>query len=392
MITTIEIPIEKQKQMTLSRAGKTIYLGIPTNILCVDDRLEPKRLSAGLMSDGENIKDFTATLYLGKITFKKNKQGNLAPIYIPSTITESAFEGLNTFWLNEINPHPKKPFRSMMQCEMIMEAGLICQPDKESIPYQNIYYYRTKDNIVLTKAQIISYFTELHKLNTTFIKNYIDSINKEECIRAYLPTQEIYKTLIKLGILQKDMFKWGFDGYVLPNYYARLVSIDYMKQQGKIFPIPYFDELFYAYFIVSLKNFVLKYYDDSTKEYVDTNKLIFNTGAYRKYYDISLFERETGGGYFYKNNERIYGYEVNLFMQNEENMWAYIAGFAFQSPNLDFFGDMTIKPSPLGNYYFELEDNENTFIEYYQRIYPKLDNPPKGWSKEMMQKLELKLE
>ena len=80
MITTIEIPIEKQKQMTLSRAGKTIYLGIPTNILCVDDRLEPKRLSAGLMSDGENIKDFTATLYLGKITFKKNKQGNLVSI------------------------------------------------------------------------------------------------------------------------------------------------------------------------------------------------------------------------------------------------------------------------------------------------------------------------
>ena len=392
MITTIEIPIEKQKQMTLSRAGKTIYLGIPTNILCVDDRLEPKRLSAGLMSDGENIKDFTATLYLGKITFKKNKQGNLAPIYIPSTITESSFEGLNTFWLNEINPHPKKPFRSMMQCEMIMEAGLICQPDKESIPYQNIYYYRTKDNIVLTKAQIISYFTELHKLNTTFIKNYIDSINKEECIRAYLPTQEIYKTLIKLGILQKDMFKWGFDGHVLPDYYARLVSIDYMKQQGKIFPIPYFDELFYVYFIVSLKNFVLKYYDDSTKEYVDTNKLIFNTGAYRKYYDISLFERETGGGYFYKNNERIYGYEVNLFMQNEENMWAYIAGFAFQSPNLDFFGDMTIKPSPLGNYYFEIASNKGTFIEYYQRIYPKLDNPPKGWSKEMMQKLDLKLE
>ena len=54
--------------------------------------------------------------------------------------------------------------------------------------------------------------------------------------------------------------------------------------------------------------------------------------------------------------------------------------------------DNTNTPSPLGNYYFELEDNENTFVEYHQRIYPKLDNPPKGWSKEMMQKLELKLE
>ena len=100
------------------RGRMDIILGVQTNILCVDDRLEPEHI----IGENDTISDFTATLYLGKITFKKNKQGNLAPIYIPSTITESSFEGLNTFWLNEINPHPKKPFRSMMQCEMIMEA------------------------------------------------------------------------------------------------------------------------------------------------------------------------------------------------------------------------------------------------------------------------------
>ena len=249
----------------------------------------------------------------------------------------------------------------MMQCEMIMEVGLICQPDKESIPYQNIYYYRT----------IISYFTELHKLNTTFIKNYIDSINKEECIRAYLPTQEIYKTLIKLGILQKDMFKWGFDGYVLPDYYARLVSIDYMKQQGKIFPIPYFDELFYAYLVWSLREYLLSSFNSS--KYGD---LLFNNEVYIKEIREKLQKEEKEPMGFAKN--------IHLYRAG--------GGYKFQSPNLDFFGDRTIKPSPLGNYYFELEDNENTFVEYHQRIYPKLDNPPKGWSKEMMQKLDLKLE
>ena len=236
MITTIEIPIEKQKQMTLSRAGKTIYLGIPTNILCVDDRLEPKRLSAGLMSDGENIKDFTATLYLGKIVFKKNKYGNLAPIYIPSTITESSFEGLNTFWLNELNPKAKKPFKPLIPCYVNQRYAyslFSCEIDEQAIPHQKIHYYRSKDNIVLTKEQIISYFTELHKLNTTFIQNYIDSINQEEGIKANYLHSELYKTLLQQGILSKDMVYIENIKRIHGSIEAKLLALDYLKSTNQ---------------------------------------------------------------------------------------------------------------------------------------------------------------
>ena len=195
------VPLHKDNVVFNIREDKSIYLGIPANILCIDDRLEPKALSYEVLEYLSKkpkliIQDFTTTLYLGKIVFKKNKYGNLAPIYIPSTITESAFEGLNTFWLNELNPKAKKPFRSIIQCvDGGLMAGISCEGSSESIPYQKIHYYRSKDNIVLTKEQIISYFTELHKLNTTFIQNYIDSINQEEGIRANYLHSELYKTL-----------------------------------------------------------------------------------------------------------------------------------------------------------------------------------------------------
>ena len=138
------------------REDKTIYLGIPTNILCINDRLHIDLLDFSKLSNANltkqiehkitkiEINDFTATLYLGKIIFKKNKYGNLAPIYIPSTITESSFDGLNTFWLNEINPHPKTPFKSIIQCKPYEEGDMGWTPDtyerdEKSIPYQKIH-------------------------------------------------------------------------------------------------------------------------------------------------------------------------------------------------------------------------------------------------------------
>ena len=420
MIVTINIPIEEQKQMTLDMVDKVIiHLGIPTNIICIDDRLKPKHLDIDRKT--KTINDFTATLYLGKIIFKKNKYGNLAPIYIPSTITESSFEGLNTFWLNEINPHPKTPFRSMIQCEdeELLELKrysgdlgylegldlLECKPDKKSIPYQKIHYYRTKDNIVLTKDQIISYFTELHTLNTTFIKNYIDSINENNGIRANILHDTLYNELLEKGILQEYMLERYRNGKIagVPPK-TKLLILDYLKKTHHFnFTIVFFDELFYAYFIVSLKDFILAYYDEyKSNEYVNTNKLIFNTGAYRKYYNMSLSNGKPKP-YFYEDAEQ--SRSIKLFMPNESRISNYIDGFDFKSPNriyrtypatgkpiYDDEEPPIYAPSPLGNYYFELTDNIGTFIEYYQRIYPSIKNPPKGWNKEMMKKLELKLE
>ena len=276
-------------------------------------------------------------------------------------------------------------------------------------------------NITLTKAQIISYFTELHKLNTTFIQNYIDSINKNDGIRANILHDKLYDELLDKGLLQKDMFQWYSNAPKAASPQAKLLALDYFKKTNQYnFTIVFFDELFYAYLVWSLGEFTIPYYSGYIAE---QKNMPFNLGAYiddRKLIDGGYLQYKIGR-YFYEHYIDILTPEVRrdyeLFCIDAYSHSAYYnegsfeidpsyyiptdeaghynkegSGFAFQSPNLDFFGDMTIKPSPLGNYYFELEDNENTFVEYYQRIYPKLDNPPKGWSKEMMQKLELKLE
>lgn len=364
MITTIEVPTEQQKKDMLNHI---IYLGIPTNILCIDDRLEPKYIK----SENDTINDFTATLYLGKIIFKKNKYGNLAPIYIPSQITESAFENLNTFWLNEINPNPKMPFKSIIQCETIY-IGKICEGSSESIPHQKIYYYRTPKNIVLSKNQIISYFTELHKLNASFIKNYIDSINKNNGIRANYLHDKIYDELLDKNLLQKDMFKWYSNAPKAASFKAKLIALDYLKKMNQYnFNIALFNELFYAYLAWSLKEYLL---DD----FIFIKDLLFNNKAYKKEIKSKIEQENKDAkniklNYKFDSPNRIYRTypATGKFIYNDDKPPVYA-------------------PSPLGNYYFELSDNKNTFIEFFQKIYPK--NPPKYWNKEMMNKLELKLE
>ena len=307
------VPLHKDNVVFNIREDKSIYLGIPANILCIDDRLEPKALSYEVLEYLSKkpkliIQDFTTTLYLGKIVFKKNKYGNLAPIYIPSTITESSFEGLNTFWLNELNPKAKKPFRSIMQCSYEgLERILYCEGSSESIPYQKIHYYRTKDNIVLTKAQIISYFTELHKLNTTFIKNYIDSINKNDGIRANILHDKLYDELLDKGLLQKDMFQWYSNAPKAASPQAKLLALDYFKKTNQYnFTIVFFDELFYAYLVWSLGEFTIPYYSGYIAE---QKNMPFNLGAYID--DRKLID----GGYLqYKIGRYVYEHYIDILV------------------------------------------------------------------------------
>ena len=282
------VPLHKDNVVFNIREDKSIYLGIPANILCIDDRLEPKALSYEVLEYLSKkpkliIQDFTTTLYLGKIVFKKNKYGNLAPIYIPSTITESAFEGLNTFWLNELNPKAKKPFKPLIPCYVNQRYAyslFSCEIDEQAIPHQKIHYYRSKDNIVLTKEQIISYFTELHKLNTTFIQNYIDSINQEEGIRANYLHPRLYLELLQKGIVREDMFQWITDESTFAFPQAEFLALDYLKSTNQYnSKILFFDELFYAYLAWSLKGYLIPYYHG---RYQDENKLLFNVGAYKQ--------------------------------------------------------------------------------------------------------------
>lgn len=396
MIVEDQTPIEARKAQTIENISNiTIYLSIPTNILCIDNRLEPKYLS---LQHNKHIQDFTATLYLGKITFQTNTKGNLAPIYIPSNITESSFDGLNTFWLNEINKDAKTPFKSMIKVKYEKMLGKVYEIDSAAIDYQRIYYFRSKHNTTLTKEQTISYFMTLHSLNTAFIKNYIDTINNNNGITAYVLHNKLYLALLQQNILQDNMFQWYNNNKAFSaNNDANLITLDYLKANNQSnFKILLYDKLFYAYLVWSLKHFIAEK-NDNTMRHIDTNNLAFNLGAYSKYFEV--FTKDTQRYDISSTNIYFNQNRLQLFMGNSNN--DYIYGYTDTStpnnttkPALSIYDEEQepiFKPSPLGNYYFELSDSTNTFIEYYQRIYPSINTLPKHWSKEMIAKLDLTL-
>lgn len=410
-------------QFLRNRKEKEIYLGINTNINCFDDWCP---------NDSYGVVDHKIGLFLGKIIFKKNKYGNLAPKYIPSNIEhiEQEVEKLNPLWLDEINKGYKPPVTPLINTRYPPPP-----------PYPNARLYpnnlkmlckNTPKNITLTKDQIISYFTELHTLNTTFIKNYIDSINKNNGIKANILHDTLYDELLGKGILQKDMFEWYRDGKKRAYSQAKLLALDYLKTTNHSnFTIVFFDELFYAYLVWSLKEFTILYYSGYIAEqknmlfnlgaYVDDRKLISNEnyetlgyrmGRYFYEYYIDMLTPEAkedfrsfcnnAYGYSSYYNETTFLTDPSYYIPTDE---AGHSSRTFQSPNRIYrtypatgkpiYDDKEppiYAPSPLGNYYFELTDNIGTFIEFFQRIYPSIDNPPKGWNKEMMKKLELKLE
>ena len=417
------------------RKDKTIYLGIQTNIVSVDDRVKMGYFNTRFTP----LQDFTATLYLGKIIFEKNKKGILAPKFIPSNLTDSSFEGLNIFWLNKINLFIRTAKKQLLPPKRPKFRNRNLENDeikKRDYKYFKLHYFRSKKNIVLTKEQIISYFTQLHQENTEFIANYIESINANHGIKAYHLHDKIYDDLLSKGILQKDMFKWWSNAPKTPYTNAMLLTLDYLaKTNQPNHKILLYDELFYAYLVWSLREFLIPYFSG---RFQDENNLLFNAGAYKEHFynnltndydDVDLnYNMSIKNPYikkypkvdfipmFYPNISPLefeFGYIegfVNLkkFYYKERDL-PKSKGYEQYSPNIDtsdfckdkepcslredIFKKITkVKPSPLGKYYFELSDNKSVYIEFFPRIYPSITNLPKGWSKEMMQKLDLKLE
>ena len=155
---------------------RDIHLGIQTSIIYVDDRpRDYKRLqrhyldtlfAIRLPNDREPfaalppyMKDVSTTLYLGKITFKKDKTRNITPKYIPSKIMESSFDDLNLFQLNEKNPHPLA--RPPETRTWFSTDGYVVLVEEKDYKYLKNFYFRNPKNIILSKEQIRSYFTWL---------------------------------------------------------------------------------------------------------------------------------------------------------------------------------------------------------------------------------------
>lgn len=378
-------PIEKRREKTKFLIDKRpIYLGIWSNIVSIDDRFDYKYL-------GLNSNDFNVFLYLGKIIFKKNERGILVPEYIPNKITKFSFEGLNNFWLNEINPNALKftpTTRDENPFYEISDPYRILTTKPDGYKYFKTFYFRSPKNIVLNREQIISYFTELHKLNSTFIKNYVDFINSNFGISSCVLNRDVY--MESVGV---DTNKYS------PTNKQKMIAIEYaLKLPQYRSKIPYFSEFFYVYFVYSLKSFCVA--NNDSFQFMEKNNLIFNPGAYKKYYELIQYNiKNYGTSEVYETYlDRKSSDRVPLFIRNsndeDSQLFSYLYGYSeydfFYSPNYDSPAKTYI-PSPLDKYYFEIADAKNTFVEFYMRIYPKIDKPPKGWNKEMMRKLDLNL-
>ncbi len=392
----------KHNELLRNRTEKEVYLAINTNINCIGD-WSP--------NSNNNIQEHSAGLYLGKVVFKKNKYNNLIPKYIPIDIDETVLEDeikkINKLWLNEIN-------KDYIPAQTNYD-NMIGEYKTFDINNIKVNCKINQDNIILNKEQIISYFINLYRLNTKLIEEHIENINVNQGIVTYMPTNEIYDKLLNDNILTKDMFIWK-GNVKFPTKNGLLITLDYMKQEKLTQIVTLFDELFYPYFIYSLREYALLYFQGNIQE---KNNLIFNQAAYvddskiinepREYYYCRLIQDKyykdieqsikdeikfCKNAYYINNNGYFYINAINYLPNDESGFYNKTkSAHAFISPNNikqseDYIHNIQTRynPSPSGNYYFELDDNRQSFVEFCNPIYPKDSNK---WNAEMFEKLHL---
>ena len=162
------------------------------------------------------------------------------------------------------------------------------------------------------------------------------------------------------------------------------------------------DKLFYDYLIWSLKDFVLELEQGMLQ---DNISLLFNPAAYidDKRFDYATFfkfnELDIKISELYQNQMKNLGLSccgISGFFNIDPSSYFSYKDNAYYDDNAkedNFFQFLNKSPSALGNYYFYLVGtNKEVYAEYFQRIYPSITNPPKAWTKEMMKKLDLKLD
>lgn len=198
---------------------------------------------------------------------------------------------------------------------------------------------------------------------------------------------------------------------------ADLIVLDFLAKQNRKnedYLITFDDEYFYAYLVWSLKDFVLNLAQGMLQ---DNISLLFNPAAY-------IHSKDTDFRHLDEEIHKRYENQIKNLDLAYYGLYFYYEGF-FEMDPFDYFSDdrkkipntilrlsytytpfkspnvipydylmtqfeLKFKPSPLGKYYFELTYQRGNYLELIQPYYPT--NPPKAWTKQMMEKLNLKLE
>lgn len=418
--------IETHKQFLQNRKEPlAIYLAVNTSIKSFNNVCpsEDKYWRLDFQNEIDKYYNPKFGIYLGKIIFEKS--GNkLIPNYIPTSIEnlEEELKNINPLWLAEENPHYVEP-----KYYDGMSGG---------------YYFKSPNNLkfqckiekntkVLTREQIASYVKQIHSKNVKMIQNYMDTIKKNFGIKPYVFDDDFYEELGNLGIIKKEKVECFQKSYCSLKDSVTLNMLDYLAMQNRHnedYLITFDDELFYAYLVWSLKDFVLELYQGMLQDEI---KLLFNPAAYmddtkinylnlnREF--IKRYEKEISDIGFEKKdsffvdyfdyyfsydgifNFSIFDYfatgEIGLCdYQYSEKIPVKIVGFncsrrSFESPNLTHSSEKEeykFTPSILGKYYFRLIYQEKVYIELLHPYYPSSKDLPKDWDNKMLEKANLK--
>lgn len=441
---------QKHKQFLQNRKEyKAIYLAINLNIKCFNN-VCPSEKKIWYFTSYKDLKRSLDKyynpkfgIYLGKIIFEKS--GNkLIPNYIPTSIEnlEEELKNINPLWLAEENPHYVEPKSNVKDFDIPKHATNLDEILKEIPSIRDEYILTSPNNLkfqckiekntkVLTREQIASYVKQIHSKNVKMIQNYMDTIKKNFGIKPYVFDDDFYEELGNLGIIKKEKVECFQKSYCSLKDSVTLNMLDYLAMQNRHnedYLITFDDELFYAYLVWSLKDFVLELYQGMLQDEI---KLLFNPAAYmddtkinylnlnREF--IKRYEKEISDIGFEKKdsffvdyfdyyfsydgifNFSIFDYfatgEIGLCdYQYSEKIPVKIVGFncsrrSFESPNLTHSSEKEeykFTPSILGKYYFRLIYQEKVYIELLHPYYPSSKDLPKDWDNKMLEKANLK--
>ncbi|STA74166.1 Uncharacterised protein [Campylobacter lari] len=388
----------------------TLYLGVNTNIKCFNNICPSEKQGwlIGYLIDSELDKFYNPKfgIYLGKIIFDK-KGNKLIPKYIPTSIEnleEEVKKIKNPLWIAEKNNDYVEP-----KFTPTTEGQSYHLTNPKNLEYQCKI---EKNTTILNQEQIVSYVKEIHSENVRIIQDYIDQIYKDNGMKPYAFDDEFYEELGNLGIITQRQVEGFKNNRLIKKNSLLLTMLDYLAGQdrkSKDYLITFDDEYFYDYFVFSLGGFILKLSQGMLQNEINS---LFNPAAYiadtkinyinlndelSKKYEKEIFNMgfEKRGSYFVDYFD--YNFNYNGFFEINKYNGSYYdelnLASSLDSPNTICHDKNSIKkcilnPSTLGKYYFQISRyHEEVFFELLKPYYPSIKNLPKGWSKEMIEKM-----
>ncbi|AJC90876.1 hypothetical protein [Campylobacter subantarcticus] len=402
---------KKYKHFLQTRKNsQALYLGINTNIKCFNNICPSEKqdwfIEYLLDNKLDEFYNPKFGIYLGKIIF--NKKGNkLIPEYIPTSIEnleEEIIKIKNPLWIAEKNGDYVEP-----KITSTTEGQSYRITSPKNLEYQCKI---EKNTTVLNQEQILSYVNKIHSENVKIIQDYIEQIYKDNGIKPYAFDDELYEELGSLEIITQRQVEGFKNDRLIKKNSLLLVMLDYLARQdrkNKDYLITFDDEYFYDYFVFSLGGFILKLSQGMLQNeinslfnpaaYIDDTKIHYNklNDELSKKYEKEIFNMgfEKRGNYFVDYFD--YSFNYNGFFEINKYNGSYYdelnLASSLDSPNIICYDKSSIKkcilsPSTLGKYYFQISRyHEEVFFELLRPYYPNMKNLPKGWNKEMIEKI-----